>query len=68
MNGYRTNGAMGENTETIDETDDTRLKIDCADCNFSRVVSRNEKSPAADPVVEHTEETGHKLQVKRVEE
>lgn len=44
----------------------TRVRVDCTECPFSKVVEKREEKPA-DVIVEHGKETGHTLTVGDVE-
>lgn len=48
--------------------DGVRIKVECKDCSFERLVSRDADPNPADVVIEHGQRTGHTLAVSRIEE
>lgn len=49
-------------------TDAEKLRVDCDDCAFSKVVPTDADVQPAEIVVEHGQERGHTLSIEPVEE
>ncbi|MDS0281113.1 hypothetical protein [Haloarcula onubensis] len=49
-------------------SDTPPMKVDCTECPYSRIVAADSDRLPADLVVEHGQETGHKLTIETLEE
>ena len=48
--------------------DDVRMKVECKECRFSRVVGPDDDRLPGEVVIEHGDETGHRLDVEPLED
>ena len=47
--------------------DGARMRLDCTECHFSRVVRFDDDVLPAEVVVEHGRETGHRVAISRTD-
>lgn len=48
--------------------DRQKIRVDCTECPFSKIVDPDDDELPADVVVEHGQQTGHKLSIDPIEE
>lgn len=44
-----------------------KMRVECQDCGFQRVVERDGERSPADVLMEHVRETGHSVKMESVE-
>ena len=47
---------------------ETRVRVSCRDCSFEKVIGPEDDVKPADVLIEHGQQTDHKLAVSRIED